>query len=564
VDVYPVLIDSRPPSWNGSGWTSSLLQVPLGPDSLLGHLCSRLETVTPHRPVVRAPAGAGNEYRREFGLGAPVARIAISAVELEDALADLEPSDSLLVVDPRCFPADGFDPQVLVSESGADPRWASHLVALAEGGAGTKEYADFDGEGRVRRIQRYYDAVTWPFIAGVVASLVPVSAVRGEGFAATSLVELRSRLAARGVPSRDLPLTGAAFDLGGELGLLSLNERFVLKAITGRGSPEPLLVGDGQAIHPSARLIGPVIVHRDVVIEEDVIVLGPALLGAGARIGRGSIVAQSVVGPGCVVTGHETVRQCVILSGEGARPAASSRSLPLPQVTADDGHGEDMPRTRYIRVKRVLETAVAALALLLLLPLLLLIALLIALNSRGPVLYGHDREGWRGRRFRCWKFRTMYMGAEALERELQAQSLVDGPQFKLVHDPRITRTGRLLRPSSLDELPQLINVVRGEMALVGPRPSPFRENQLCVPWRTGRLQVRPGITGLWQVCRHDRAGGDFHQWIEYDLLYVRQMSLALDLRILAATVLTLGGRKSVPLSWVLPGVSSRRRPAPPG
>jgi lipopolysaccharide/colanic/teichoic acid biosynthesis glycosyltransferase len=89
------------------------------------------------------------------------------------------------------------------------------------------------------------------------------------------------------------------------------------------------------------------------------------------------------------------------------------------------------------------------------------------------------------------------------------------------------------------------------MALVGPRPSPFRENQLCVDWRTGRLSVRPGITGLWQVCRHDRSDGDFHQWIEYDLLYVRHMSPALDLRIVIATFLTLGGRRSVPVSWVL-------------
>ena len=188
---------------------------------------------------------------------------------------------------------------------------------------------------------------------------------------------------------------------------------------------------------------------------------------------------------------------------------------------------------------------------LLLLPLLLLIALLVALDSRGPVLYSQDREGWRGRRFRCWKFRTMHLTAESQERELRAQNQVDGPQFKMADDPRLTRIGRLLRATSLDELPQILNVLRGEMAFVGPRPSPFRENQLCVDWRNGRLSVRPGITGLWQVCRHDRDNGDFHQWIEYDLLYVRRMSPALDIRILIATVLTLGGRRSAPLSWVL-------------
>jgi lipopolysaccharide/colanic/teichoic acid biosynthesis glycosyltransferase len=102
--------------------------------------------------------------------------------------------------------------------------------------------------------------------------------------------------------------------------------------------------------------------------------------------------------------------------------------------------------------------------------------------------------------------------------------------------------GRILRITNLDELPQLFNVLLGEMSLVGPRPSPFRENQICVPWREARLSVRPGITGLWQVARHDRAAGDFHQWIEYDLLYVQHFTFWLDLKILAATLLTAGGK----------------------
>jgi lipopolysaccharide/colanic/teichoic acid biosynthesis glycosyltransferase len=89
------------------------------------------------------------------------------------------------------------------------------------------------------------------------------------------------------------------------------------------------------------------------------------------------------------------------------------------------------------------------------------------------------------------------------------------------------------------------------MSLVGPRPSPFQENQMCVPWREGRLSVRPGITGLWQVCRHERSEGDFHQWIQYDLLYVRHMSFTVDMKILMATLLTGGGKGHVPISWIL-------------
>jgi lipopolysaccharide/colanic/teichoic acid biosynthesis glycosyltransferase len=145
----------------------------------------------------------------------------------------------------------------------------------------------------------------------------------------------------------------------------------------------------------------------------------------------------------------------------------------------------------------------------------------------------------------------MQEGAHSLQQLLKAQDSLDGPHFKLERDPRLTRVGGFLRSSNLDELPQLINVLRGDMSLVGPRPSPFRENQICVPWREGRLSVRPGVTGLWQVCRKDRSSGDFHQWIEYDLLYVQQVGPWLDLKILFATVLTLAGRVPVPATWLV-------------
>jgi lipopolysaccharide/colanic/teichoic acid biosynthesis glycosyltransferase len=151
--------------------------------------------------------------------------------------------------------------------------------------------------------------------------------------------------------------------------------------------------------------------------------------------------------------------------------------------------------------------------------------------------------------------------AHAMQRELAAEQFADGPHFKINSDPRMTPIGRWLRALNLDEMPQLFNVLLREMSFVGPRPSPFKENQICAPWRKARLAVRPGITGLWQVCRHDRASGDFHQWIEYDLLYVEHVSLAVDLRIIAATIRTLGGRTHVPVESILPSV--RRAVAPP-
>jgi lipopolysaccharide/colanic/teichoic acid biosynthesis glycosyltransferase len=178
-------------------------------------------------------------------------------------------------------------------------------------------------------------------------------------------------------------------------------------------------------------------------------------------------------------------------------------------------------------------------------------------TSPGPVFFGDVREGKDGKAFYCWKFRSMRVNADDMQRMLKAQQKMDGPQFKMDRDPRVTGLGRWLRRLNLDELPQLWNVVRGEMSFVGPRPSPFRENQICVPWRNGRLSVRPGITGLWQVCRHDRALGDFHQWIYYDLLYVRNVSPLLDLKIFAGTVLTLGGKWPLSLSTMLDSAGRR-------
>ncbi len=207
-------------------------------------------------------------------------------------------------------------------------------------------------------------------------------------------------------------------------------------------------------------------------------------------------------------------------------------------------------------LKRALDVTVAFLVLAVLSPLFALSGIAIWFESGGPIFYGDKREGMGGRVFRCWKFRTMSTGAHLAQRDLNALDQTDGPHFKCEHDPRITRVGKVLRGLNLDELPQLFNVFVGQMSLVGPRPSPFRENQVCVPWREARLSVRPGITGFWQVCRHDRSAGDFHQWIEYDLLYVQHLSFWLDLKIITATLVTLGGKAThIPASWLVQSAS---------
>ncbi len=194
----------------------------------------------------------------------------------------------------------------------------------------------------------------------------------------------------------------------------------------------------------------------------------------------------------------------------------------------------------YRFVKRSMDVVLSVTALILLLPLLSVVAALVKRTSRGPVLFGHRRQGLGGKEFQCLKFRTMIEGANAMQAQLQGNNEVDGRHFKMNKDPRLTRLGAWLARYNLDELPQLINVLRGEMSLVGPRPSPDDENQFCPGWRRARLSVRPGITGLWQILRlRNKPNSDFQEWIYYDTEYARHRSLWLDWQILLHTPLAI-------------------------
>jgi len=572
VGVFLVLMDCRPAYLQRRGAASSLLLAPLGTGTLLERLHGCVPRGTVEGLIVLPSFEPDDVYEGLIRGACPAADTIVPASRFGQVLNGLEPSDHLLILDPRCFPVERCAFAKLLDVAGSSG-WVKHLVALDGGSAGTKEYVQLDGEGQVDRIQRYYAGLTWLCATGVSCSLVPVAALRLVAqLPFTSLSQLRRGLAAGEVPAQEVPLPGQMIDLEAEHGLLWLTERFVLTA-TSQPPPEGyklavdgVYVGRGCRIDPTARIYGPVVIHDDVTIAANAVVVGPALLGAGSRVGRGAVVAQCLLMPRGGVAAGATVRHRVLCDGAAAdcpaqrggpsallgvyhsRPPATT-GLAAAGAVLRDGLRR---RCLYPPVKRLLETALALLSLIALSPLLLITALLVKLTSRGPILFGDEREGKGGGVFRCWKFRTMVRGAHAKQRALYKQNKVDGPQFKLDRDPRVTPLGRLLRATNLDELPQLINVVLGQMSLIGPRPSPFRENQICVPWRQARLSVRPGITGLWQVCRHDRAHGDFHQWIFYDMLYVRHMSFWLDVKILIATLLTLGGRWSVPLTWIIP------------
>ncbi len=185
-------------------------------------------------------------------------------------------------------------------------------------------------------------------------------------------------------------------------------------------------------------------------------------------------------------------------------------------------------------IKRTFDLVVAAVGLILLSPVMLAIALAVRLTSRGPIIYRSVRPGMAGKPFRCLKFRTMREHADQIQDDLESLNEKSGALFKIRHDPRLTKVGVFLRRFSLDELPQLINVVRGEMSLVGPRPLPTRDFERLEDWHKKRYLVLPGITGLWQVS--GRSELDFDDLVRLDFLYLERWSVMLDLLILLKTI----------------------------
>ena len=186
-------------------------------------------------------------------------------------------------------------------------------------------------------------------------------------------------------------------------------------------------------------------------------------------------------------------------------------------------------------VKTVFDRAAALGGILLLSPLLVTVAVLVKLTSRGPIFYTCEYVGFRGRRFRGYKFRTMVENAEELKAKLEHLNHMKGPAFKIRKDPRITSIGGFLRKYSIDELPQLWNVVRGDMSLVGPRPPLPEEWAEFADWQRGKLSVTPGITCYWQVRGRSEIT-DFDTWAKMDLQYIQEWSLRTDLRVLMETI----------------------------
>ncbi len=303
---------------------------------------------------------------------------------------------------------------------------------------------------------------------------------------------------------------------------------------------DPVVVGPGSSIGEGVVVTGPTTIGENCEVEanaviDECVVLSDSRIGQGARLNRCILGEGSKVEDGAVlremivVEKREEAGDLAMFPGRHVALGSTGLMIPAPRQT--------MARKVYLLVKRGLDVFFAALGLAVLAPLMPLIALAIKLDSKGGVIFRQRRWGLHGREFTMYKFRSMVANAEELKRKLLISNEVDGPMFKIIADPRTTPVGRFLRASNLDELPQLWNVLRGEMSLVGPRPLSIDEMRFSPRWRDVRLSVRPGLTGLWQVQAHTKVS--FADWIRCDMYYVRNMSLWLDLKILFKTVFKL-------------------------
>ena len=326
---------------------------------------------------------------------------------------------------------------------------------------------------------------------------------------------------------------GAVFDLENAQAMLDFC-RMHLDKISNAGFTSVAANGTKK----DTKFTGTVLLGDNVRIDPEVVIAGPAIIGNNVRIERGAVINSSIIGSGFRVSENQFVNNRIISSSDVTPVAGDGSRVYLPKESATAYR--NFPRFSYAGTfKRIADILCAAIIIILFVPLAPFIALVIKLTSPGPVFFKDKRQGLHGRKFHCLKFRTMISGADRIQEKLRFVSHVDGPQFKVANDPRINAVGKFLRNTYIDEIPQFLNVLLGQMSIVGPRPSPEPENTMCPFWRDARLSVRPGITGLWQISRTRQPMKDFQEWIRYDTQYVRNLSLKMDLWICWKTITKL-------------------------
>jgi len=452
---------------------------------------------------------------------------------------------------------------------------------------GKREKMRLTAQGKVAGFRRLYCdsaevapvSTDWPhhlFVRTNVLEKVLADCALPQSF--STLLE---RAFSNAVRLRAIKVGGVVLDLETQDGLLNFCRAGISKI-----RPLPAASRDGaNTISRDSRLVGKVLLGKNVYIGPKAIVVGPTVISDNVKIEQGAVISSSIIGPEVLVPQNQFVQNRIVKghfsfkvvdaridarlgNSKLGRPASSfcrkvfcgdtsfdnvkqdstppvnlsSKQICRPQLfdlnrkqRIEDSY-RSWPRLSYAgSFKRIADCFAAVIVLVLFAPIMPFIVLAIKLTSPGPIFFKDKRQGLYGKTFNCLKFRTMHLGADKIQDKLRFVSQVDGPQFKMSDDPRISAVGRFLRETYLDEIPQFINVLLGQMSVVGPRPSPESENMLCPFWRDARLSVRPGITGLWQVYRTRQLMKDFQEWIYYDTKYVRNMSLSMDLWICCQT-----------------------------
>jgi lipopolysaccharide/colanic/teichoic acid biosynthesis glycosyltransferase len=399
-----------------------------------------------------------------------------------------------------------------------------------------REKMRLTAQGKVAGFRRlYYDSTepapilnNWPHYLFIKTSIFEQLLI--DGALPQSFSTLLNKCRSNSLKSYGANIGGIVFDLETPEGLLNFCGVGISKMRNSK-----LEFHNSNKISQDSKLIGKVLLGKNVSIGPKTTVIGPTIVGNNVKIEHGAVINSSIIGSEFSVPRNKVVQNRIVKGPpyDWNQLTPSTNNSTVFKSVRKRHINESFrcwPRFSYTgSFKRITDCLVAIIVLILFAPIIPFIALATKLTSPGPVFFKHKRQGRYGKTFNCLKFRTMKLGADKMQDKLRFVSQVDGPQFKIDDDPRISTVGRFLRETYLDEIPQFINVLLGQMSIVGPRPSPESENTLCPFWRDARLSVRPGITGLWQVCRTRQPMKDFQEWIHYDTEYVRNLSLRLDL-----------------------------------
>jgi len=335
-----------------------------------------------------------------------------------------------------------------------------------------------------------------------------------------------------GFKMRTYKVGGRILDLNTEAGIVSMINHYFQSA--------QYCENENNFTRHGGRIYGKVLCDENVEIEDGATIIGPAIISENVIIPSSSTIYNSIICPDTKIEENSFISKRIEGFSHKTVDCEMKDTEFVFEAFANSNNYRLWPLFSYARLgKRTFDVIFSLIVLPAFSIIFVIIAAAIKLTSSGPVFFKHKRQGLNGRTFSCLKFRTMIMNADDIQEKLGAKNQVCIPQFKIEDDPRVTIIGRFLRDTHLDELPQFINILLGQMSLIGPRPSPIKENSYCSYWRDARLSVRPGITGLWQLKRTRQSGQDFQEWIYYDTKYVKNLSLAEDIKIFFSTTFML-------------------------